>query len=68
MKLEMLGDLLLPKSLVLSSRFVLLILHWKYLFTSLAPLRGESEEVIYIRIYSAKSSVCMRFVDNKELS
>lgn len=64
MKLEVLGDLLLPKSLVLSSRFVLITSHWKYLFTSLASLSREREEIIHISVYmvSAKSSLCIRLV------
>lgn len=55
MKLEVLGDLLLPKSLVPSSHFVLIILHWKYLFTSLALLREEREGTVYISMYKCRA-------------
>lgn len=62
MKVEVLGDLLLPKSLVFFSVFVLIILYWKYLFTSLTPLRGEREAITYKSIYvSTKSYMCIRF-------
>lgn len=63
MKVGVLEDFLLPKSHVFFSVFVLIILYWKYLFTSLAPLRGEREAITYKSIYvSTKSYMRIRFV------
>ena len=47
MKLGVSEDLLPLTPLVLPSLFVLLILYWKYLFASLASLRGKREAITY---------------------